>query len=85
VRFLEGDAVIPGLHGRPHVLDRAGERVSPLGWHRDQAACRVLLDPGDYRVSFVELGPDWLPPGWIDVQVVEGVLTPIDFPLERAP
>jgi RNA polymerase sigma-70 factor (ECF subfamily) len=85
VRFLEGDAVIPRLFARPQILDLTGERVSPFGLDWDHSACMVLLDPGDYRVSFVELGPDWLPPDSVEVRVVEGALTPVDFPLERAP
>lgn len=85
VRLLEGDAVIPGLYARPRILDPSGERVISIDWDTGRTAVKILLDPGDYRLSFTELGADWRPPGWIDVRVVEGVLTPIDFPLERAP
>jgi hypothetical protein len=85
VRFLEGDAVIPGLFARPQVLDPAGERVRPIRWEQRLTVFEILLEPGDYRLSFTELRADWRPAGWIDVRVVEGALAPVDFPLDRAP
>lgn len=85
VRVLEGDAVVPGFWARPRIIDPSGEPVRPIGWTWSATECRILLDPGTYRLAFEELEPRWRSPGWIEVRIVAGALTPVDVPLERAP
>lgn len=85
VRLVEGEALVPMLYVRPQLVDPAGERVRAQDWSWNSSTCRILLEPGAYRLTFEQPEAGWLAPGWIDVRVLEGVLTPVDFPLERAP
>lgn len=85
VRLMEGDAVVPGLWARPRLLDPAGQPVPIADWAPGPTDCRILAEPGDYRLEFVEIDRAWQRPAAIDVRIVEGALTPVDVPVVRAP